>query len=315
VIAAYNAESWIDEAVRSVLSQTMPDFELIVVDDASTDRTAELVAAESDGRLQLSRNLRNRGQSGNWNHAVSLSRAPFIKFLCADDFLRADCLEQMLQVAERSPSVGLVFSRRDIAVSSSDEPGAAWREKYARVHEHFGPLDEVNSGRKMFDAFAGAEFPDNWVGEPTNVMLRREAFDRLGGFHSEIRQPVDLELWTRAIFHFDVGFIDDTLATYRVLPDSVTRVTASEGSRWLDRLWFLESLLADEEIRRAHPELTNMARRERLHAAGSLAKGLRNGLPNRQRLQEARRYVRYKFTGSPDKVERSRGQQPSAAGS
>src|SRR5262249_34906208 len=285
VIAAYNAERWIGEAVQSVLSQTMPDFELIVVDDASTDRTAELVAEERDPRLRLARNRSNRGQSGNWNHAVSLSRAPFIKFLCADDYIRADCLEQMLQLAERDQNIGLVFSRREIDVAESDEHGQAWRERYRSSHESFGVLEEMNDGRRLFDVFARAKFPDNWVGEPTNVMLRRDAFDRLGGFHPHIRQPVDLELWTRAMFHYAVGFVDQPLATYRVLPDSVTRLTASEGSRWLDRLWFLESLLADDEIRRAHPEIARMAMVERLRVLGYLVRGVFAGVPTRPRLR------------------------------
>ena len=295
VVAAYNAEPWVGEAVRSVLRQTMADFELVVVDDASTDDTARAVDRERDPRLRLVRNERNLGQACTWNRAVSLCSAPFVKFLCADDFLRADCLEQMLAVAEPSPSVGLVFSRRSIAVSPDDAVGVEWRETYEASHERFGLLGAVNSGRRLFDALAEEEFPDNWIGEPSNVMLRRELFTLLGGFHSEIRQPVDFELWLRAMFHGDVGFVDAELATYRVLTNSVTRATESEGSRWLDRLWLLESLLADKEISAAHPEIAAMARSERLHAAGRLGKSLVSRARTIQRLGEARRYVSYKL--------------------
>jgi hypothetical protein len=92
-----------------------------------------------------------------------------------------------------------------------------------------------------------------------------------------------------------VGFVNAELATYRVLPNSVTRATDSEGGHWLDRLWLLESLLADTEIRAAHPEITLMVRREWFHAAGGLRSSLLSRARARKRLGEARRYLSYKL--------------------
>jgi glycosyltransferase involved in cell wall biosynthesis len=294
VVAAYNAEAWIGEAVESALAQTMPDLELVVMDDASQDRTADVVAAIADPRLKLVRNTANLGQARNWNRGVGLCRAPFVKFLCADDTLRPECLERMLEVAERRPDVGLVFARRTIRVEAADAAGDAWRRTYERMDENFGELAEVNDGRVLFDALAREDFPDNWIGEPTSVLMRRDAFERLGGFHVEIRQPVDFELWLRALFSYAVGFVPEPVATYRLVADSITRVSASEGSRWLDRLWLLESLRDDEEIRAAYPHLRRLIWNERAHAAGRFGKAIVRRRAMRQRLLEARRYVEYK---------------------
>jgi glycosyltransferase involved in cell wall biosynthesis len=294
VVAAYNAEEWVGEAVESALAQTMPDLELVVVDDASRDRTADVVAEIPDPRLRLVRNATNLGQARNWNRGVGLSRAPFVKFLCADDALRPDCLERMLEVAERQPELGLVFSRRTIQVGPGDPAGAAWRRTYERIHENFGGLAPVNSGRALFDALAREGFPDNWIGEPTSVLMRREFFDRLGGFHPEIRCPVDFELWLRALFHSAVGFVDEPVATYRLVADSITRVSANEGSRWLDRLWLLESLRDDPQIRAAYPGLGRLIRSERAHAIGRFGQAVARRRAVRARLADARRYVEYK---------------------
>ncbi len=292
-IPAYNAAPWIEEAVTSVLGQSMPDFELIVVDDASTDATAEIVRAVADPRIRLVRNDVNLGQNASWNHAISLCRAPLVKFLCADDRLREDCLERMLNVAERSERVGMVFSLRLIEPEPGDENGRRWAAAHARTHEYFGPLDEVNRGRRLFDVYFEACFPDNWIGEPTNVMLRRDALDSLGGFHPHIKQALDMDLWVRAMFHYDVGFVDEPLAVYRLVQSSVSRTTAQAGSRWLDRLWFLESLLADDEIRSAYPQLRAMVRGERLRASTRLVRRLARMSHPRDRLREARVYLGY----------------------
>src|SRR5262249_11828788 len=126
----------------------------------------------------------------------------------------------------------------------------------------------------MFETYLAAGFDDNWIGEPTNVMVRRSLFERLPGFHPHIRQPVDMEGWVRLLFHSDIGFVDAPLSTYRVLTDSVTQQTARQGSRWLDRVWIMESLLDDPEIRSRFPELKRLVRRERARALVQFARAL-----------------------------------------
>lgn len=102
VMAAYNAQKYIGYAVDSVLKQTMPELELIVVDDASADETYELVRkkAETDRRIRLYRNQQNRGASYSRNRAVDLARGEWIAFLDADDLWEKRKLEMQLEFAE-----------------------------------------------------------------------------------------------------------------------------------------------------------------------------------------------------------------------
>lgn len=106
VIAAFNAERWISEAIRSGLLQTWPDLEVIVVDDGSTDRTAVMVRGMRDPRIKLIVQ-ENRGQSAALNRGVAESSGGYIKFLDADDWLNPVHLEaQMHALAQTSQCVG-----------------------------------------------------------------------------------------------------------------------------------------------------------------------------------------------------------------
>jgi len=261
-IPAYNSESWVAEAVHSALEQTVGDIEVIVVDDASTDDTYAAVAAIDDSRLRLYRNDTNLGEAENWNKSVSLCRGRLVKLLCSDDLLHSDCIEK-LSTPFSHPSVGIVFSRRKIV---GDAGRAAY---YGSGHTRLGKLREVNNGRSLFELYMSRRFDDNWIGEPSSVMLRRDVFKK-ARFDSRIVRT-DMAMWIRVMFHYDIGFVDEELVTYRVRPGSVTDVASTSGSRWLDWLWLYESLLADPAIKAKYgAEIRRLLRRERTKAAAKL---------------------------------------------
>src|SRR5918911_1532944 len=242
-ITAYNSGPWVAEAVRSALAQTLDDIELVVVDDASTDDTYAAVAAIEDTRLRLYRNARNLGEAANWNRTVSLCRSPLVKLLCSDDVLDPECVEKMSGPFSH-PTVGMVFSRRTIL---GDEARAY---SYGSAHKRFGELEDVNDGRSLFERYLQTRFDDNWVGEPSNVMLRSDVFGTVQFDPRVVR--TDMAMWIRTMFHYDVGFVDEELTTYLVRPGSVTDAASESGSRWLDQLWLYEILLEDPAIERAH---------------------------------------------------------------
>lgn len=261
-ITAYNSEPWVAEAVRSALEQTMDDIEVVVVDDASTDDTYAAVAAVEDPRLRLYRNSTNLGEAANWNRTVSLCQSPLVKLLCSDDVLDPECVEKMSRPFSH-PSVGMVFSRRTIL---GDQAHA---ESYGSAHTRFGELHDVNHGRSMFERYMHTRFDDNWVGEPSNVMFRSLVFDTVR-FDSRVVRT-DMAMWIRTMFHFDVGFVDEELTTYRVRPGSVTDAARKSGSRWLDQLRLYEILLGDPEIERVYgSELRRLLRREQMRMPARL---------------------------------------------
>ena len=189
---------------------------------------------------------------GNWNRSVQLARGEYVKFLMQDDWLDPTCVSRMASVLARNPSVGFVFAPRTIAVEDpADARSVALARKLQNLPERLGSLREVNDGRGIFHAMRRTGFRGNWIGEPTAVMVRRDALRRVGLFNTHLRQLTDLEMWLRLAFFFDVGFVAETLSTFHLHPTSATSANAAAGDAWLDRPWLLEGLRAHPEIRRS----------------------------------------------------------------
>jgi len=296
-IPAYNTARWIVRAVESALSQTYRSLEVVVVDDASTDGTLERVRELHDPRIRLYSNLRNLGHSGNWNRSLTLARGRYIKFLCADDVLYPDCLEAMVPLFTAHPRIGLVFSLRDVEMEASDETAAlAWQAKHLQAHEVFCDLDDVNSGPALVRKWMDGRFAHNAVGEPTNVMVTRECLRRVGTFNLRVRQRADMDMWVRAMFFHDVGFVGRPLARYLIRSGSVTTLNRAGSLSWMDRLWLLEGLLSYPEIRNGGwPELRALRRRA---ARKCIRHALRRALGgDASRLAALHHYVAFRFRG------------------
>src|SRR5262249_31661981 len=155
------------------LGQTLHDLELIVVDDCSTDGTADVAASFRDPRVTVVRNERNVGAAANWNRVVRLARAPFVKLLCDDDLLYPTCLERQVAVRAASATAGVtpVCARRDII----DASGRRYftRAGYGRTP---GRVPGSVALRRMVRAGT------NLVGEPVAAMFRRASVEQVHGF-------------------------------------------------------------------------------------------------------------------------------------
>lgn len=111
IIPTYNRAKTIERAVNSVLNQTFSDLELLVVDDCSTDDTAEIIKNYKDERLVYIRHEKNRGEGGARNTGIQNSRAEYIAFLDSDDEWLPDKLSKQLQLIQESlPNIGVVYS-------------------------------------------------------------------------------------------------------------------------------------------------------------------------------------------------------------
>jgi glycosyltransferase involved in cell wall biosynthesis len=265
-IPTFNRSGFIEAAIRSALEQTYEPLEVIVVDDASTDDTVERVLSYNDSRLRLYVNEHTLGQSGNRNRALALAQGELIKFLDSDDLLEPHCAAAMAELFAEDSAVGLVFGRRRVVLEEPDTEAQTWLARYGDLHTRFATLDRVNDGRVLFAQWLAAGLHGNWIGEPSAVMVRRSHVETTGGFSLRAHQTIDSDLWVRLLPHALVGFVDEPLATYRHGPVS-EHVTNSRTRRgWLDRLWTLEALTADAEIRQAYPEVAHLLDKERRQA-------------------------------------------------
>jgi glycosyltransferase involved in cell wall biosynthesis len=299
-VPVYNAERWIARALASVLAQTHTSFEVVVVDDASTDGTLRRLKEVHDPRVRVYSNVRNLGHSGNWNRTLSLTRGRLIKFLCADDVLYEDCIETMVELFREHPALGLVFSLRDVERETPDDRVAIeWEAKHRNAHAVFGELRSANSGPALARLWLDSGLPRNAVGEPTNVMVTRDCLRRIGTFGLRLRQRADMDLWLRAMFFFDVGFVDRPLARYLIRSSSLTSVNRAGGLAWMDGLWMLEGLLSYREIREGWPQVRALRRRATWSTVRHAMRGAAVG--DRDKLRALREYAGVRLLGAEPK--------------
>jgi glycosyltransferase involved in cell wall biosynthesis/radical SAM superfamily enzyme YgiQ (UPF0313 family) len=232
-IPTYNGEKFLSDALSSVLSQTYPNIEIIISDDGSTDRTLEIAKSFQN---QTSKDFivishRNYGLVPNWNFCIQHAKGKYIKFLHQDDRLEPDCIRELINIAEQDDEIGLVFSARGLLMSAGAENDPSCMSDYQHVrdlHKSWAELQTLQSGHKLLEDPNLFNWPINKFGEPTTVLIRKEVFDKIGGFDPELRQLVDVEMWLRIMSQYKIGFSDKVLSHWRIHPEQQTRKNARE---------------------------------------------------------------------------------------
>ena len=200
VIPLYNAEQDIERAIRSVLAQTVSDFELIIVDDGSTDNSTKVVEAINDPRIKLIRK-ENAGQGSARNTGIRASSGDLITFLDADDEWDESFLAAILVLYRRFPQAGLFATgyRRLYKDGFTVEISAA-REKVYDSHVL------VN------DYFVRARADSMIV--CINVAIHCKIFQHVGTFVEAEGVSTDRDMWARIALRYPLAFDTRVLATY-----------------------------------------------------------------------------------------------------
>ena len=210
-LPAYRAEPFLGQAIESVLSQSHQDWELVIVDNASTDRTGEIAHSYEDARISVHTNANTISLPDNWNLAVEKARGRYVKVLPADDLIRPDCLELQAKVLDASSGLALVSCRRDF-VDRDDNV-------VLRGRGLVGLLGDQPASRVVDRVMASGINP---IGEPAAMMFRRDDFLAAGNFDASLPFPMDLELAIRLLRHGDFHGQESSLAAFRVRGDSFT---------------------------------------------------------------------------------------------
>ena len=167
----------------------------------------------------------------NWNATIRAASGKYIKFLFQDDFLHANCLEEMVKVAESDERIGLVFSQRKLLIEPSAEGDAftTWLLRYQDLSAALGELKTSQPGPSLLRSQDLLHEPLNKVGEPTAVLIRTSVLREVGVFNEKMRQLVDMEMWVRIMAVSDVGYISEPLASLRVHLRRASNRNAAEG--------------------------------------------------------------------------------------
>ena len=226
-IPTYNGAKYLRECLDSVLSQTFPDFEILIVDDRSSDETVNIAKeyADRDRRIRLIVNEQNLGLVGNWNSCIELAQGEWIKFVFQDDLIEPTCLEKMF--AASKPEIPISFCRRQFIFEDStpDEVRSYHLSVLSLLDKFFPLLTEIPASHysKALLSLIGTMGIDiNFIGEPVAVMFHRSVLYRFGNFNANLIHACDFEFWTRIASNTGIIYVPETLATFRLHGQSTT---------------------------------------------------------------------------------------------
>lgn len=221
-MTSYNRESLVRDSIQSVLDSSFNDFEFIIVDDASTDNTWEIILdyAKKDKRIKPFKNECNLGDYHNRNKAASFAKGKYIKYVDSDDLIFADTLATLVRQMEDNPNAAF-------GLSTDRE----WIEK-----------NNINllSPKDLFKIFI---FEGKLLGSsPTGSIIRRDIFESIGGFSGK-QYIGDLELWLKLASHYNAIVFDKSLYYWREHDDQQMYLEQKNHSIRYERFDLLKSFI------------------------------------------------------------------------
>lgn len=205
VMPVYNAEAYLREAIDSVLAQTYTDFECILIDDGSSDRSLEIIRSYEDPRIVLLVNETNRGQIASMNRAIEAARGAYIARMDSDDICLPERFALQVEYLERHPEIAGVGGQI-IIIGERGE-----------TLDLTAPKRSTRPVIVAFDMFHHCS-----VAHPA-MMLRREVLLELGGYREAYRYAEDYDLWHRLLLRWKLANLSETVLQYRRNTQGVTR--------------------------------------------------------------------------------------------
>ena len=243
VIPLYNRADYIETTIGSVLKQTYPNIEVIVVDDGSDDNGDDLVRKRFGDRIKVLShpNRENRGQSCSLNLGIRHANGEFLSLLDSDDYFEEQKIALQVEYLEAHPEIGLVYGN-GMAV---DENGCKLYDIYQDDHQELNQPENI--------------LMDCYFLLPNNSMVRREVFDQAGEFDESLRAAQDHDMAIRIGEITDIAYIPDRIFCYRRHKDSISQKSAIR--RWRNGFIILEKAAA----RYSYPRWALRKRRALLH--------------------------------------------------
>ena len=261
IIPTYNRREFLKDAVDSVLEQTYRDFELIIVDDGSTDSRGDIIKKHRDSRIRYILQ-ENRGVSAARNRGILEAQGKYISFLDSDDLWKRDKLETQID---------LVKEKKDIPVSYTDE---IWIRKGVRVN----PMKK----HRKYSGWIFEKCLPLCIISPSSVMIKSEVFDKTGLFDESLPVCEDYDMWLRVSSQYPIVFIDKKLIIKRGgHPDQLS------NRSWGNDRYRVEALLKFIKDNHAEERYKRSAREELMRKCRVLA----NGYLKRGKFQEGGKYL------------------------
>ncbi len=203
IIPAYNAMTYLPKTVESVLKQSFTDFEVIIVNDGSSDNIEQWVNTITDNRIKLI-SQKNQGTAAARNTGIAHAKGEYLAFLDSDDLWEASNLEKQVYCLDNNPDVGLVY----VWIASIDENGNHLGQIYGNDEQ--GYIWEKMLQRNVI-----------WSGSA--AMVRRVCFEKSGVFDQSLKYSEDWDMWIRISRNYSFAVIKEPLVYYRFHPNNKSK--------------------------------------------------------------------------------------------
>ena len=213
VIPTYNRAGLVGLAVESALAQTFTDREIVVVDDGSTDGTAETLARFGTAIRVVRKE--NGGEASARNRGIREALGTWVAFLDSDDLWEPDALERLIAAAATHPGAGLVAMKARSILADGTRTG--------RVHGKKSPGPSFTTRSLLWGDAGGVLMP----------MVRRDLLLAEGGFDESLRQATDCDMWVRLSFRTEMVAVDAPLLLCRVHPENASADKTVNAVMWL----------------------------------------------------------------------------------
>lgn len=216
-----NRAKLLPDAIRSVLKQTLKDWEHIIIDDGSSDNTEDVVRKFIDHRIVYVNRFKQSGISATRNLGLRLASGKYIAFLDSDDLLTPDSLKKRVVYLDTHPAVSMIYGRMKVKKTSrylkevkkqKARPGVKSYDFYDAL------MKKTRSHQERYQLLLYADYSFLRSG---TVMVRKVALDQIGGFDEKFVVSEDYDLWLRIAKKYDFHFLDQVLMTYRRTESSI----------------------------------------------------------------------------------------------
>ena len=250
IIPVYNSELFIEECIESVLYQSLKAFEIIVVDDGSTDRTPNILDKYSDAVICIRQT--NQGPSVARNTGLEISRGRYVCFLDADDIYEPNRIEKLVMFLEEFPELGYTFS--DVEVFKENEIIensliARWGSEFYNIPHH-----NVDKKKRVFTTSLTPYLIKlrSFIHTRT-ITIRRNLLPERPLFQTGLHYGEDAEFWARIAYYTKGGYIDEVLSRKRNVDDSLIH----DNSRILINMQHLLKIKELEKVQYASDKEIN----------------------------------------------------------
>lgn len=236
-IPVYNGSEFIGQTIDSVLKQTFTDFELLIIDNCSTDNTLDIVKSYTDSRVKIHQNQTNIGMVPNWNRALELAKGNYIKILPADDLIYPDCLQLQCEVLDKDTDkkISLVCGRKHII---NDAGKILFSRGFANTEKQVDGFEAINATIR-----AGG----NIIGEGGALLFRTEIIKKAGAFSNDIFYALDLDYWFRILLHGNLYVLFQVVSAFRISTSSESTKIVDTQKR--DNLRFTKKIYDDKRFK------------------------------------------------------------------